>query len=236
MNADLPMGEIKRRLSWVEFLAPLSDGELEDLARGASLVHLERGEELVVGNEEQAERMLIALEGQLQVYEVALGSGRELTLSVLDAGSAVGATGLVPRWVRNLHIRALEPSVVCRIERRDLEALVRTNPEVGLGLSRMLATQLMLMEDRWADMVEKEVSERLAGLIFMLAESEGVMTPEGPMIPTRYTHAQLASMIGANREAVTRAIGELREGGCVEVKRRRVYVRDLDALRRDAGE
>jgi CRP-like cAMP-binding protein len=138
--------------------------------------------------------------------------------------------------VRNLHIRALESSVVCRIERQDLEALVRRNPEVGLGLSRMLATQLMLMEDRWADMVEKEVPARLAGVLYMLAESEGVMTPEGPMIPTRYTHAQLASMIGANREAVTRAIGALREGGCVEVKRRRVYVKDLDALRRDAGE
>ena len=236
MNARLDIGEIRRRLSWVDFLAPLPEGELEDLARGASLVRLERGGELVVGNEEQAERMLIALEGQLQVYEVALGSGRELPLSVLDAGSPVGATGLVPRWVRNLHIRALESSVVCRIERQDLEALVRRNPEVGLGLSRMLATQLMLMEDRWADMVEKEVSARLAGVLYMLAESEGVMTPEGPMIPTRYTHAQLASMIGANREAVTRPIGALREGGCVEVKRRRVYVKDLDALRRDAGE
>ena len=69
-----------------------------------------------------------------------------------------------------------------------------------------------------------------------LAESEGVMTPEGPMITTCYTHAQLASMIGANREAVTRAIAQLQEGGCVEVKRRRVYVKDFDALRRDAGE
>ncbi len=235
MDAGLDIGEIRRRLSWVDFLAPLPEGELEDLARGASLVRLGRGEELVVGNEEQAERMLIALGGQLQVYEVALRSGRELTLSVLDAGSPVGATGLVPRWVRNLHIRALESSVVCRIERQDLEALVRRNPEVGLGLSRMLATQLMLMEDRWADMVEKEVSARLAGVLYMLAESEGVMTSEGPMIPTRYTHAQLASMIGANREAVTRAIGALREGGCVEVKRR-VYVKDFDALRRDAGE
>ena len=85
----------------------------------------------------------------------------------------------------------------------------------------------MLMEDRWADMVEKEVSARLAGLIYMLVEDAGVMTPEGPMLPTRYTHAQLASMIGANREAVTRAIGELREGGCVEVKRRHFYVKDF---------
>jgi CRP/FNR family cyclic AMP-dependent transcriptional regulator len=236
MSADLPMGEIKRRLSWVDFLAPLSEDELDHLVRVASLVRLEAGEELVVCNEEQAERMLIAVEGQLQVYEVALGSGRELTLWVLTRGSPVAATGLVPRWVRDLHIRALEPSVVCRIERQELEGLVRRNPEVGLGLSRMLATQLMLMEDRWADMVEKEVSARLAGVLYMLAESEGVMTPEGPMIPTRYTHEQLASMIGAKREAVTRAIAQLREGGCVEVKRRHVYVKDFDALRRDAGE
>jgi CRP/FNR family cyclic AMP-dependent transcriptional regulator len=236
MDADLPMAEIMRSLSWVEFLAPLSEDELEDLVGGASFVRLEAGEELVVGNEEQAERMLLAVYGQLQVYEKALGSGRELTLSILDSGSAVGATGLVPRWTRELYIRALEPSVVCRIERQHLEGLVSTNPEVGLGLARMLATRLMLMEDRWADMVEKEVQARLAGLIYMLAESEGVMTPEGPMLPTRYTHAQLASMIGSNREAVTRAIGQLQEGGCVEVKRRHFYVKDFDALRQNAGE
>jgi CRP/FNR family cyclic AMP-dependent transcriptional regulator len=236
MSTDLPMEEIRRRLSWVGFLAPLSEEELDDLVRRAGLVRLEEGEVLAVGPEEHAERMLLLVAGQLQVYEVALSSGRELTLSILADGSAVAATGLVPRWVRDLHLRALEPSVVCRVSRQDLEALVRRNPEVGLRLARMLATQLMLMEDRWADMVEKEVSARLAGLLYMLVESEGVMTSEGPMIPTYYTHRQLASMIGSQREAVTRAFSALQEGGCVEVRSRRVYVRDLGALRRDAGE
>ena len=113
---------------------------------------------------------------------------------------------------------------------------MRSNPEVGLRLARTLADRLQLMEDRWADMVEKEVSQRLAGLIYMLVESMRVMTPEGPMIPTRYTHMQLASMIGSQREAVTRAFSDLQEGGAVEVKGRRVYVRDLDALRKNAGE
>jgi CRP/FNR family cyclic AMP-dependent transcriptional regulator len=230
------MVEIKRRLSWVDFLAPLSDDELDDLVGGATFVRLEEKEVLAVGPEEHAERMLLVVAGQLQVYEVALSSGRELTLWVLASGSAVGTTGLVARWTRELHLRALEPSVVCHIERQDLEGLMRRNPEVGVELSRVLATQLMLMEDRWADMVEKEVSARLAGLIYMLVEGAGVMTPEGPMLPTRYTHAQLASMIGANREAVTRAIGQLREGGCVEVKRRHLYIKDFDALRRNAGE
>src|SRR5919202_1171504 len=207
-NGELPMREIRRRLSWVEFLAPLSEEELDDLLRRASFARLEDGEETVVGPEEHAERMLLLVAGQLQVYEVSLSSGYELTLTVVGDGTAVGATGLVPRWTRDLHLRALEPSLVCSVGREDLEAVMRANPEVGIGLARTLANQLQLMEDRWADMVEKEVSKRLAGLIYMLTESVGVMSKEGPMIPTRYTHKQLASMIGSNREAVTRAISE----------------------------
>jgi CRP/FNR family transcriptional regulator, cyclic AMP receptor protein len=235
MRPELPMREIRRRLSWVDFLAPLSEDALDDLLRRADFVRLEEGAELLVEPKEQAERMLVLVAGQLQVYMVG-PSKRELTLSVLTSGSVVASTGLVPRWAREVHIRALEPSVVCRVEREDLEALVRTNPEVGLRLARMLATRVMLMEDRWADMAEKEVLARLAGLLYMLVESEGVMSKEGPMIPTHYTHQQLGSMIGANREAVTRAFAALQEGGCIEQKSRRVYVRDYDALLQNAGE
>ena len=91
----MPMSEIMRSLSWVDFLAPLSESALEDLVRDAGFVRLEAGEELVVGNEEQAERMLIAVAGQLQVYEVALGSGRELTLSVLRSSMPALRSGLL---------------------------------------------------------------------------------------------------------------------------------------------
>ncbi len=202
----------------------------------ANFVRLDEGEVLTLDPEEQAQRMLLTVAGQLQVYEVALSSGREHTLYVLGSGSPVWTMGLQARWARNLHIRALEPSVVCRIDQRDLEALVRRSPEVGLRFARALVSRLMMMEDRWADMAEKAVSARLAALLYMLAESEGVMTPEGPKIPTRYTHQQLSSMIGSQREAVTRALAELQERGGVEVKNRHVYVKDADALLRDAGE
>jgi hypothetical protein len=92
------MREVKRRLSWVEFLAPLSEDELDYLVERASFVRLDEGEVLVVGPEEQSERMLLAVAGQLQVYEKALSSGHGLTLSVLASGSPIGSTGLVARW------------------------------------------------------------------------------------------------------------------------------------------
>jgi CRP-like cAMP-binding protein len=50
------------------------------------------------------------------------------------------------------------------------------------------------------------------GVLLTLFESEGY-DAKGTDDPTRYTHQQLASMIGSNREAVTRALSELREDG-----------------------
>jgi DNA-binding transcriptional regulator YhcF (GntR family) len=52
----------------------------------------------------------------------------------------------------------------------------------------------------------------------------------------RYTHQQLGSMIGSNREAVTRALKRLREEGGVEVRRRQIHILDLEALKRIAEE
>ena len=91
------------------------------------------------------------------------------------------------------------------------------------------------MEARWADLAAKEVSARLASVLLLLIESEGVVTPEGYRIPTRYTHGQIASMIGANRESTTRAFGRLQEEGGVELKARSIYVTDLEALKRASG-
>ena len=42
-------------------------------------------------------------------------------------------------------------------------------------------------------------------------------------------------MIGASRESVTRAFTKLRRGGAVELKDRRIYVRDIEILRGTAG-
>lgn len=220
----------------MEFLAPLSDEELEDLLQRADFLTLEKREVRRVSAREHGEWMLVMVAGHLQVYEISLRSERELTLSVLGSGSTVNETGLVERWTRDLCLRALEPSVVCRIRQEDLYDLIRRNPEVGIRLAQALATWSMLMEDRWADMVEKEASERLAGLLYMLNEMHGVMTREGPLIPTRYTHQQLSSMIGSNREQVTRTLGELQERGCIEVNSRQIYIKDFAALQRAAGE
>jgi CRP-like cAMP-binding protein len=69
----------------------------------------------------------------------------------------------------------------------------------------------------------------------LLVESEGVRVPGEIRIPTSYTHQHLGTMIGANREAVTRAFGRLQDEGAVQLRRRMIYVNDVEALQNAAG-
>ena len=146
-----------------------------------------------------------------------------------------GEMALGPRRLRAAHTRAVEPSLVALLSRGDLEDLVRSNPEVGIRLVRLLSDRLRVCHERMADFANKNVSARLASLIVYLVESEGVVADEGYEIPTRYTHERLGTMIGAGRVAVSRAFAELRETGAVEKRQHLIHVVDMEALERAAG-
>ena len=58
---------------------------------------------------------------------------------------------------------------------------------MGLKIIRTLSERLQMRESQLEDIGLKSIPARLASLILRLAESEGVMSPEGIKIPTHYT-------------------------------------------------
>lgn len=226
----MPMSleEQVRLLSMVDILGPLSHQETEDLARRTPDTFLEQGDVLYTP-QDATERLFILKKGRVQVYEVDRG-GEEITLSVVEGGAVFGEMALTGQSLQGVYVRALVPSTVVSLKREDLEGLIMKKPEVGLRLVHELAERLHASEVRYADVVGKEVPARLATLILTLVESEGLVSSESYRIPTRYTHAQLASMIGCKRVAVTRAFSRLKEIGAVQFKERHIIVKDLGVL------
>jgi CRP/FNR family transcriptional regulator, cyclic AMP receptor protein len=225
----MSLAEQIRLLSMVDILGPLSPEEMEDLAKRTPDTFLEQGD-VLYSPQDGAQRLFILKKGRVQVYEVDRG-GEEITLSVVEGGSVFGEMALTGQKLEGLYVRALVPSTVVSLGRADLEGLIMKTPEVGLRLVRDLAERLHASEARYADIVGKDVPARLATLILTLVDSEGVVTSESYRIPTRYTHEQIASMIGCKRVAVTRAFSRLKEVGAVEVRERHILVKDLDILK-----
>ena len=235
MSEWMSIEEVKRLLARVDIFESLSPRELGDLASGCDLHRLEAREKMFVSPEAHARRMIVLLTGRAQVAEVG-PRGRRLTVSVAEAATMVGVAGLCPR-PRGMRVEALMSSYFCFVSREHFEGLVRGNPDVGLRLLGILGERITVLEERLADLAYKQVPARLASTLVRLVEGEGVVTPEGHRrIPTRYTHQHLASMIGANREAVTKAMRVLRDAGIVEVRKGHIHVADLEALERAAEE
>ena len=217
-----------RLLSMVDILGPLSEQEMEDLAKRTPDTFLEQ-DDVLYTPKDGTERLFVLKEGRVQLYQVNR-EGEEITLSVVEDGNVFGEMALTGQSLHGLYVRALAPSTVVTLRREEIEDLIMRKPEVGLRLVRELAERLHDSEARYADLVGKDVPARLATLILTLVDSEGVVSSESLRIPTHYTHEQLGSMIGCKRVAVTRAFRKLEEEGGVELEDRRIVVKDRGAL------
>jgi CRP/FNR family transcriptional regulator, cyclic AMP receptor protein len=224
----VPQEERTWPLAKVDILASLSLEEIERLALLPASAYLGAGETFALDEERRA--LLLLTSGRVRVHEPnAAGPG--LTISVVEYPTVVAQTGYAVRRPRTLMVEALEPSVLLLLEGEDFEDLVRRNPEVGVKTIRVLSERLSTNEERLSGLVHKEVTARLATLVLRLSEHRGVVTGEdNRIVPTRYTHQQLASMVGSNREAITRALGRLRKAGAVEIRDRYIYATDVDTL------
>ncbi|HSL00620.1 MAG TPA: Crp/Fnr family transcriptional regulator [Rubrobacteraceae bacterium] len=227
------MKERIRLLSLVDIFEPLSSEEIEHLNGQLPDRRLEGGE-IFYSPQDRSERLFILQRGKVRIFRTA-PDGRELTLTVVEAGTVFGEMALTAQQLEGAYAQAMEPSLVSTMAREDLECLILEKPEVGLKIAHLLSERLRRYETRLEDVTMKDVRSRLAGIIVLLVESEGVTLGTGYMIPSHYTHKRLGTMIGANRVAVTRAFGVLQDEGVVELRRRLIYVPDIQALRRSAG-
>ena len=220
-------------LSLVDVLEPLSEGELRDLAQRCPGFSARGGEDFY-SPERHDSGLFLILEGRVRVY-LSNFAGKEVTLDQLASGTVLWARRLEAVEGHAVHAQAVGPAVLAFMGRGDLDRFVLNKPEVGLRMMDLLARRLGSTNERMAEIARKEVFSRLASQVLRLLKGEGVVGRQGGQtLPTAYTHEELGAMVGANRVAVTRALGRLQEDGVVEVRRRRIRVRDPEALRRVA--
>jgi CRP/FNR family transcriptional regulator, cyclic AMP receptor protein len=223
--------QVARFLRRVDILEPLSTEEVEKLALRTPEVRSKEGQlfytpSLITG------LLFLLLEGRVRIYKMV--GGRELTLDVLESGTMFGEAALVGE-PEGTYAEILELSRIAYLRTELLREIVRNNPEVGIRVAELLTARMRLYADKMVDIALKEVPARLAHLFLWLAEIDGTVSPEGYLVPSRYTHEQLGTMIGAKRVAVTRAMKKLRDDGLVEGGRKRILIKDREALERIAA-
>lgn len=173
------------------------------------------------------------LEGRMRIYRCR--KNRELTLSIKHPGDFFGEAGLTG-LNQNAWAQALDPARVAIMGRKALRRLAAEKPAIGAAMIEFLVERMGVYEDMLDEISLKEIPCRLASLLVRCVEDEGEAEEKGYVIPHHYNHQILASMIGCERPALTRAIRDLSEAGIILVSDHRIHVPDLKVLARYAEE
>lgn len=220
-----PIADEQYCIAEVDLFRDLSRREMAALGARAPRRTSDAGQ-IVYSPAEPVSLLFIVKRGRVRLYRVG-ADGRSVTTAVLEPGAVFGEMDLLGLRMRDTWAQALEPTDLCLMSRAEVRGLLFTDPRIALRIAESLSRRVDELEQRLTDLSCKNIDQRLASTLLSLARRQ-------PDAPIKLTHQQLASIVGASRERVTTALGELGRADVVSVRRGKITVKDLPALRRFA--
>ena len=217
--------------TFLDLLPDLDRSDLLSLGRPRAF---RRGASIVVQGD-HSDVVMVLMRGLVKVA-LDTDDGHEIVLSVLRPGDLIGEFEAVdhdggPRTASNVALEAVDTRVMTG---EDFRWYLESHPGAALALLRAIIHRLRNADQRRIDSGSRDAVRRLAHLLAELADEHGRVASAGIDIDIPLTQQELASLIASSRESIVRSLRSLRSRRLVTTARRRITIRDLAGLRREA--
>ncbi|OII60588.1 Crp/Fnr family transcriptional regulator [Streptomyces sp. CC53] len=197
------------------------------LAEGAPRVYAPG---TVMIRERDTSAYVLALLSGWAVVSVETERGARLILALRGAGEVVGDLAAVDQGPRSATVTALGRVDAVSVSGDRFRRFLAARPHATSLIMRQLSARLRSADVERRSLASETVLQRLAARLVELAQHAGSSRPGGTVLELPLPQHDLAAAIGATREAVAKALRQLREHGVVRTAQRRVVVTDTDAL------
>lgn len=177
--------------------------------------------------------VVVLLGGRVKVATVG-GGGREAIVAVRGPGDLIGELSAIDGGPRSATVTTLEPAEVLLVPGSAFAALLERHLRIALVLLRMVAGRLRYADSQQAQFATQDVVGRVAARLLELGDRFGVAEDDQIVIELPISQEELAAWTGSSREAVSKALQQLRTLHVLETGRKRITVLDAEALRRRA--
>jgi CRP/FNR family cyclic AMP-dependent transcriptional regulator len=218
--SSLPTALSPTVLKSLPLFATLSQVELRALAPMVTRRSAPRGT-AIMREGDTVGALYIVLSGWLKVM-MGEADGKETILTTVVPGEFFGEMGLIDDSPRSASVVAIEPCELLSVTKRDFRKCLVENAELAMAVMRMLVRRLREADRRIGSLAMLDVYGRVARLLLDLSENV-----DGRRIVTRRLPKQdIAKMIGASREMVSKVMKDLQVSGYIEVEGSTIVLRD----------
>ncbi len=193
----------------IPLFAGLPENQVYQIAHMAGVRKVPRNTTLVrVGDKTDALYVLVSGSAKVLNRDV---EGREVILTLLGAGECFGEMSLIDGSPRSADVVSCEPCELLVIAKSDFAHALSENVDLCLNIMKSLADRLREANRKIESLALLDVYGRVAKLLLDFSELE-----DGRRVIRRKVSKQdMAKMVGASREMVSRVMKDLESRGYV---------------------
>ena len=196
----------------------LNDDELHSLARTLTERSFKRGM-VIFQEQDYADALFLILAGKVKVM-LTDQDGNEVIVSLLGDGECFGEMGLFGTDGRSAQVVAMTDVCLLVLAKGDFGNWLERNASIALKIIQQLSQRLRKANSLINNLATLDVQSRVARVLLESAEQvDGQLQVAEPL-----TQQDMASMVGASRERVNRALKKLEKSGFIRMEGRRILV------------
>lgn len=209
----------------VPLFSGLEDEDLESLIAATTRRKYPK-DAVVFFEHDLGDALFLILSGRVKVT-ILSDDGREIILAVLTDNDFFGEMSLLDNEPRSATAIALAETEMAVLHQRDFLSIVEKRPRVLINLLAVLSSRLRKANHQIGNLALHDVYGRVARILLEMASESGNRQEDGRVTFRRPTHQEIANMIGATRETVSRMISDLHRQGYIEISGKNVIIHDV---------
>ncbi len=211
----------------VPVFANLNDTELLKLSKDLRLKSYAKNQ-VIFHQGDHGQELYIILKGKVRIVKIT-PTGDETTLLIFAQNDVFGEFAVIDGNPRAATARAIEDTQLLALTKTQFDTHCLTMPELAKGMTRLLTGKLRWTIAYAEAIAQYDVAARLLHLLLLYNEKFGQAQDSNGryLLDLSMRQAELASLVGARREWVSRILQDWRKRGLIEYDSGKILILDL---------
>jgi CRP/FNR family cyclic AMP-dependent transcriptional regulator len=196
----------------VPLFSLLTNDQAQSIADSVVKRRYRRGE-IIVEHERKSNALFILLTGRARVL-TSDSRGREVILAVLQPGDYVGEMSLIDNEPHSATVRAEVQTDMLVLGRAEFARCLPENSSLSYAILRGLVQRLRNADRQIESLALLDVYGRVARSLLDMAEQTGDIL----LIRNKVSRQDMAKIVGASREMVSRVMKDLEQRGVIQTQ------------------
>jgi CRP-like cAMP-binding protein len=210
-----------------KILKHLTPKDKEQIAEHSTCIFLPKGK-MIFREGETPYHLICLISGQVKMYKEGI-AGRDWIAHMFNSAQLLGYRALFGEESYNVSAQTIQDSVVCKIDKDVIFAIMKKNHNLVFSIMKMLARELSFVHTKTITLTQKHIRGRLAETLLMLENTYG-LEDDNQTLKVKLSREDLANMSNMTTSNAIRTLSTFSAEKIVELDGRKIKLLDRKTL------